>query len=29
VQVTDAPGGTTGEWDRTAALADVPDTLPD
>lgn len=29
VQVTDAPGGTVGEWDRTAALVDVPDTLPD
>ena len=28
VQVTDAPGGTTGEWDRTATLAEVPDLLP-
>jgi FMN phosphatase YigB (HAD superfamily) len=29
VQITDAPGGTTGEWDRTATLAEVPDLLPD
>jgi FMN phosphatase YigB (HAD superfamily) len=28
VQVTDAPDGTAGEWDRTAALVDVPETLP-
>lgn len=29
VQVVDAPGGTTGEWDRTAALAEVPELLPE
>lgn len=28
VQVSDVPAGTAGEWDRTAALAEVPDLLP-
>lgn len=28
VQVTDGPGGTRGDWDRAASLAEVPELLP-